>query len=110
MATLSDIKKKYCLDENIVNFMGHRIPEVINTALQSFNGSNTDQRQTGFFGSPEMKKRFIDYTNSLVRYIEQNIKKADPKEQGYIDKKLKQLKADRDKLVSKLMVMKGRGK
>ena len=74
------------------------------------NGSNTDQSQTGFFGSPEMKKRFIDYTNSLVRYIEQNIKKADQKEKGFIEKKLKQHKAERDKLVSKLMVLKGRGK
>ena len=110
MAVAVPFQGKFEPEVKIVNFMKHRIPEVINTALQRFNESNTDQRQTGFFGSPEMKKRFIDYTNSLIRYIEQNIKKADPKEQGYIEKKLKQLKADRDKLVSKLMVMKGHGK
>ena len=110
MPTLQDIKKKYCLDEDVVKVMGHSIPKGIWTAISRFDTSNTDQRQTGFFGSAEMKKRYIDFTNSMARYIEQNIKKADPKEQGYIEKKLKQLKADRDKLVSKLMVLKGRGK
>ena len=110
MATLNDIKKKYCLDEDVVKVMGHSIPKGIWTAISRFDTSNNDQRQTGFFGNAEMKKRYIDFTNSMARYIEQNIKKADPKEQGYIDNKLKKLKTERDSLVSKLMVMKGRGK
>ena len=56
MTTLNDIKKKYCLDENIVKFMGHKIPERLWNALSNLNEAIIDQRQTGFFGSPEMKK------------------------------------------------------
>lgn len=104
-----EFKKKYCLDEDVVNVMGHSIPKGIWTSISRFDTSNTDQRQTGFFGSAEMKKRYIDFTNSMARYIEQNIKKADPKEQGFIANNLKKLKTERDSLVSKLMVMKGRG-
>lgn len=110
MATINDIKKKYCIDEDVVNVMGHKIPGGIWKIMQRFAGSNTDQRQTGFFGSPEMKKKYIDYTNYCIRYLEQNVKKADPKEQGYIANNLKKLKTERDRLVSELMVMKGRGK
>lgn len=110
MTTVSDIKKRYCLDEDVVNVMGHKIPGGIWKIMQRFAGSNTDQRQTGFFGSPEMKKRYVDFTNYCIRYLEQNIKKADPKEQAWIQNQLKKDKAERDKLVSSLMVMKGRGK
>ena len=100
--------KKGGLDEDVVKVMGHYIPKGIWTAISRFATSNTDQRQTGFFGSAEMKKRYIDFTNSMVQYIEQNIKKADPKEQGFIANNLKKLKTERDSLVSKLMVMEGR--
>lgn len=110
MATLQDIKKKYCLDENVVNFMGHKIPERLWNALSNLNEEIIDQRQTKFFGSPRMKQNYINYTNSLIRYIEQNIKTADPKEQGFIEKQLKQHKAEREKQVSNMMVLKGRGK
>lgn len=91
--------------EDVVKVMGHSIPKGIWTAISRFDTSNTDQRQTGFFGSAEMKKRYIDFTNSMAQYIEQNIKKADPKEQGFIANNLKRLKTERDSLVSKLMVM-----
>ena len=90
--------------------MGHKIPGGIWKAMQRFASSNTDQRQTGFFGSQEMKKRYVDFTNSMASYIERNLKSADPKEQAWIQKELKKDKAERDKLVSSLMVMKGRGK
>ena len=110
MTTLNDIKTKYCIDEDVVKFMGHSIPKRLWNALSNLNEEIIDQRQTGFFGSPEMKQKYINRTNSLIRYVEQNIKTADPKEQGYIEKQLNQHKADRDKQVSKLMVLKGRGK
>lgn len=110
MSTIVEIKKRYCLDEDVVKVMGHSIPKGIWTAISRFDTSNTDQRQTGFFGSAESKKRYIDFTNSMARYIEQNAKNADPKEQGYIANNLKRLKTERDSLVSKLMVLKGRGK
>lgn len=104
---IQNIKKKYGLDEDVVKVMGHYIPKGIWTAISRFDTSNTDQRQTGFFGSAEMKKRYIAFTNSMAQYIEQNIKKAGPKEQGFIANNLKRLKTERDSLVSKLMVMSG---
>ena len=110
MSTIDEIKKRYCLDENVVKFMGHKIPERLWNALSNLNEEIIDQRQTGFFGSPETKNKYINRTNSPIRYIEQNIKTADPKEQGFIEKELKRHKADREKQVSKLMVLKGRGK
>lgn len=110
MATLNDIKKKYCIDEAVVNVMGHVIPRGIYTTLERIRSENTDQRQTGFFSDKERKNRFVKYTNSLFRYVEQNLKTADPKEQKYIQMKLNTLRKERDEIMSKLMVMKGRGK
>lgn len=110
MATLQDIKKKYCLDEDVVNFMGHRLPKALFTAISRLESSNTDQSSTGFFSNPERKKKFVDNSNQLIRFIEQNIKTADPKEQPYVQKKLSSLKNERDRIVSKQMVLKGRGK
>ena len=110
MPTLQDIKTKYCLDEDVVNFMGHRLPKALFTAISRLESSNTDQSSTRFFGSPERKKKFVDNSNQLIRFIEQNIKTADPKEQPYVQKKLNSLKNERDRIVSKQMVLKGRGK
>lgn len=110
MSTIDEIKKRYCLDENVVNFMGHRLPKALFTAISRLESSNTDQSSTGFFGNPERKKKFVEESNQLIRYIEQNVKTADPKEQPYVQKKLKNLKNERDRIVSKQMVLKGRGK
>jgi len=110
MTTVSDIKKRYCLDEDVVNFMGHRLPKALFTAISRLESANTDQSSTGFFRDPEHKKKFVDTTNQQIRYIEQNIRTADPKEQPYVQKKLKSLKNERDRIAAKLMVLKGSGK
>ena len=104
------LKAKYCLDDDSVKFMGHTLPKGLFNAMTRLESENRDQGSTGFFRDPDVKKKFIDSTNQLIRYIEQNTRIAEAKEQPYVQKKLKSLKNERDRIVSKLMVLKGLGK